>query len=196
MRRHCLAVFLLGMVLSVPVLAEEKQKTPEEAWDGFKKAAVAGDGKAMWGFFSNSTRKKLVDGEQGKAMDAMRQGTEEQVAEMAKHLGVTVEELKKLTVEEMYIHLLATELAADKEKIEKTEFKVEKIEENKALCNTKDGEGKKEKVVLVKEDGTWRMDMEATDELKKADEGGDEGEGDEGEGDEGDEGGKDEGSGK
>jgi len=150
-------------------------KTPEEAYNEMKKCLIAGDGKAIWNGLSAASRKKLTtDPEMLKGQEEMKKLTDEQLEGIAKEqYGVTAAQLRKMSPEEMMIALFGN-MAKDpkeKEENEKSKWKSADIKGDKAYCTTTkpggDGKDEEDYTVLVKEDGTWKVDIEETQNWKK-----------------------------
>lgn len=145
------------------------QKTPEEAWKGMQDLLLAKDGKGLWNCICEKSRKQMTEGEEAKKqMEALKGMPDDQLAPVIKDWGVTAAELKKMTNEEIMI-LQMNRLAKDEDeqkKARETKWKEAKIDGDKAVATTIKPDGKEEKVALVKEGGTWKVDIEETEKVK------------------------------
>ena len=160
--------FALASVLAVRA-DDEKEKdkkldTPEKCLEAYKKAALAADGKSMMKCFSPATKKALI----AEAEKALKQAKEsaEGKAETAKNLGVTAEQFDAMTPEDFMAAQMAAGAREDNEQAEKTTFAVVKTDGDRSVATVDEGKGKKEKIVLLKTDGEWGMDMEESEKLK------------------------------
>lgn len=143
------------------------QKTPEEAYKEFKAAGERGDAKAMWNAMSKKTRTQLV--EQFKPMiEQINKKGDEEWEEAAKDLGRTAAELKKMSPEEFTEVVMAKNMASESEmeKAKKSSFDKCEMRGEIAVVFTNKHDGTKGIGALVKEDGTWKLDMDETKKLK------------------------------
>jgi SMC interacting uncharacterized protein involved in chromosome segregation len=159
-----------------PVRAEDEEEakpkeTPEEAFNAFKEAMKKKNGDAIWGFFSKSTRKTMVE-QMGPTIDELRED-EEKLAAFARKLGISAEDAKKMTDEDMARAAMLSEMNPENEEIDNVKWLGCKVNGKVAVCETKEGEEDMEKVVLVLEDGRWRLDLEKTEKLKNGEDEGD-----------------------
>lgn len=180
--RTLAACVVLVLSAAVAVRAEEEPKeakldTPEKCMEAYKAAALKGDAKGVWKCLSAATRKALAEraGEELKEVLA----SDEAKAEAAKELGVTEEVLAKMSAEEFMVAKIGVTMKEQKESIEKTKFEIVKKEDERAIAEVDEGKEHKERLVLVKKDGEWGVDMEETQKLghDHEEEGGEEGEG-------------------
>ncbi|MCE9580917.1 MAG: hypothetical protein K8T20_00215 [Planctomycetes bacterium] len=175
-----LAVLAAAFALTTVLVAradddKKKMDTPEKCLEAYKAAAVKSDGKGMMECFSAASRKKLVEHAADELKDI--QATPDATKEAAEALGVKAEDLAKMTAEDYIAVKLSAMTKKDKETIEKTKFEVAKTDGDKAIATIDEGKKHKEKMVLVKKDGVWGIDLEETQKLDEGDEGGeDEGE--------------------
>ncbi|KAF0246367.1 MAG: hypothetical protein FD180_725 [Planctomycetota bacterium] len=148
------------------------QKTPEEAVKEFKVAAEAGDAKALWNGMSKKTRNDLVEKMGKRTIDEMNKKGDSEWEEAAKDLGKPAAELKKLSAEEFTQMMMGREMTSDREKERAKSSKIDKVETRGdiAVAFSTRADGKKKIVALVKEDGTWKMDMEETKKLSEEEE--------------------------
>ncbi len=144
------------------------QKSPEEAFKEFKAAGEKGDAKAMWNAMSKKTKTKMTEIFKGQIAEINKKGDEEW-EEAAKDLGKPAAELKKMSAEE-FAELAMAKRMTDPSEIEKAKKvvmdKVEMRGEIAVVFTTK-GDGRKDLGALVKEDGTWKIDMEETEKLRE-----------------------------
>lgn len=163
---------LAAFALAMPLRADEGEakETPKEAFEAFKKAAKSKDGDAVWNFFSKGTRAKMVE-QMEPMLETLKQDANS-MKELAEKSGKTVEELNKMEAEELVKTMMVAEMTNDTEDIDKVEWVGAEVKGKEAICTTKDkkgdGEAKEEKVVMVLEDGRWKLDIEATEKLKEA----------------------------
>jgi len=143
----------------------EAKETPEEAFASFKAAVKKKDGDAVWAFFSKKTHKKIA--EQMGPMMQMIKGNPEAMAEMAKEMEVTEEELEKMSDEELTKAMVLKGMEKESEGIDDVKWIGAKIDGNTAICETQEKDKDVEQVVLVLEGGRWKLDLEATEKLKK-----------------------------
>ncbi|MBI2920347.1 MAG: hypothetical protein HYY18_04605 [Planctomycetes bacterium] len=165
---------LAALALAMPLRADEGEakETPKEAFEAFKKAAKAKDGDAVWGFFSKGTRAKMVE-QMSSLLETIKQDADG-MAKLAEKTGKTVEELNKMSDEEFVKTMMVAEMVNDKDDIDKVEWISSEVKGEQAICVTKDkndgDDAKAEKVVMVLEDGRWKLDLEATQKLKEGEE--------------------------
>lgn len=164
---------LAVLALAMPLRADEGEakETPKEAFEAFKKAAKAKDGDAVWNFFSKGTRAKMVE-QMEPMLETMKQDANS-MKELAEKSGKTVEELNKMEAEELVKTMMVAEMTDDSDDIEKVEWVGAEVKGKEAICTTKEKKGdkeeaKEEKVVMVLEDGRWKLDIEATGKLNEA----------------------------
>lgn len=142
-------------------------KTPEQFFNDMKAAMVKSDGEALWGMFSANSRKWFVD--QMKEMQAgIKDAPDSAVERMAKDFGVTPAELRTGDPEKLAKTMLSTEGKDPKkqEEAKNTTFVKADVQGDKAICETKDAKGP-EWIVLVKEDGGWKFDVEESGKVDK-----------------------------
>lgn len=189
------AVAAAAFALAVPrvVLAdpekpapEEKEtaKTPEEAWTQFQKAITKPDKERLWALLGKDSRKVLED-EIGSMMKA---AGGEHKDEIAKELGVTVEEFDKMSEKDLAVAMLVASAKKEENDIQKMKVFEIKVDGDKAAgLRDEKGEGNKDeakKAFFIKEDGEWKLD------IKREMAGDDEGGGDEPDEEDGEEGGE------
>ena len=109
----------------------------------------------------------------------MSESSEEEKAEMAEKLGITLDELAKLSPKDLMLGVLFAEDNAENiEEIQKSELSDVKEDGDKAAATRIEKKGekdeKKERAFFIKEDGEWKLDLAR--EMKEEREGGDEGE--------------------
>jgi hypothetical protein len=156
-------------------IAPPKEKTPQEAFEDFKAKALAADGKGIWRAFSASSRAKLTERLRKNIEEAKKKGGNE-LDEAAKDLGCTVEDLKSGNLDTVLESAMAKQFEqmakdpAEKKKVEGTKWVSAEVKGDKAYCKTSkpdsDGKMSDDWLVLVKEDGEWRMDMEETEKYE------------------------------
>ena len=142
------------------------QKTPEEAFKEFKAAGEAGDAKALWNSMSKKSHAKIAT-EMQKMIDQINKKGDQEWEEAAKELGKPAAELKKMTPEEFGQLFVAMKMTTPEEKEKAKKLVLDKVEmrgEIAVLFTTK-ANGKKDLVALVKEDGTWKADLEEEEKL-------------------------------
>lgn len=150
--------------------SSSSQKSPEEAWKNMQALRKAGDGKGLWNCVCAKSRKDMLeDPDLKKNMDQMRSLPDEQLEGVAKDMGTTAKELKAMSTEDFVVMQFtkAVKDPKEQEKIDKEKWKGAKIDGDKAEVNTVDADGKDDWALLVKEDGTWKVDLKASEELKK-----------------------------
>lgn len=172
------AVLVLAAALGVgaeEAPKEEKLDTPEKCMEAYKAAALKADAKGVWRCLSAATRKVLAE----RAAEELKEvlASDEGKAEAAKELGVKEEDLAKMSAEEFMIAKVGATMRENKEDIEKTKFEIVKKEDERAIAEVDEGKEHKEKLVLVKKDGEWGIDMEETQKLGHDHEHEEEGEG-------------------
>ncbi|MEK7469769.1 MAG: hypothetical protein AAB074_20565 [Planctomycetota bacterium] len=146
------------------------QKTPEEAFKDMQARILAKDGKGLWNFICEKSRKKMTESDEAKkGMDQLKAMPDEQLAEVVKTWGVTPAELKKMSNEEIMILNMnnMTKEEEEQKKARETKWKEVKIDGDKAVATTIEPDGKEEIVALVKEGGTWKIDIEETEKIKE-----------------------------
>jgi hypothetical protein len=165
--RSFLRPALLALAFALPGFAEEAEKpkeTPQEAFEGFRKAGIAGDYDKVWDVFSKATKKALL--EQFKPAIEQILKDSAQLADLSKKSGKTVEELKKLTDEAFVKVLMKANANPDTKEIEEIEWVGAEVKDGVAVCSTKTKDGEVSKDVYVLEEGRWKLDMEKTEALK------------------------------
>ncbi len=185
MRRLSLTVALLAC-LSVRVLAEDKKRgeTPEDSYKAMMECILEGKPEGAWDYFSAGSRAMMAE-QMGKVKEHLKSLGEAGGKQAAEELGITLEDLDKLTNEEIAKKMAVAQfrkIAEDDEakaKMKGTKFKSAEIKEDRAVCVTVEPDGTEETIVMLKEDGIWRLDLPETDKAKKAQESEDEGEEDE-----------------
>lgn len=191
MRRFLSAAVVLGLACAAWADEGEKKKrgeTPEDAFLAIRECMLDGKTDEMWGWFSKGTHKMIID-QMGAVRPMLDGAPAEEKEKLAKDMGLSVEEMGKLSDEEFAKKMMAAQmkkLAEDedeKKKMKETKWKSADVKGDRAVCVTVEPDGKEETIVMVKEEGVWRFDIPETEKLK---EGGDEEGGDEG-GDEGEE---------
>ncbi|MBI2920672.1 MAG: hypothetical protein HYY18_06260 [Planctomycetes bacterium] len=180
-RRGCgFAVLTVMVVLaSAPPLRAEDEpkeekavaKTPQEAFDQFKVAVKKKDKERFWTLLSKDSQKQV---EEMAAM--MSEASEDEKSDMAEKLGITLDELAKLSPKDLMLAVLfAADNAENLDEIEKSELADVKEDGDKAagtrIENKGDKEEKKERAFFVKEDGEWKLDLAR--EMKEGHEGDD-----------------------
>ncbi|MCE9581825.1 MAG: hypothetical protein K8T20_04830 [Planctomycetes bacterium] len=145
------------------------QKTPEQAWRAMVEVIRAKDNRALWKCISRKSQKALTEGDGAKNIETLKAMPDDQLTQVIAEWMVSVPDLRKLSNEEIIIASLNGVLRDDKAREEAlgSKWKEVKIEGDKAVATTIKPDGKEEKSVLVKEDGTWKMDTEETDKLKE-----------------------------
>lgn len=186
-RRTCgLAVLTAAVVFAVsPLRAEDEPKpekavakTPQEAFDQFKVAVKAKDKERFWTLLSKDSQKQV---EEMAAM--MSEASEEEKADMAEKLGITLDELAKLSPKDLMLGVLFSEDNAENiEEIQKSELADVKEDGDKAAGTRVEKKGekdeRKENAFFIKEDGEWKLDLAR--EMKEEREGHDDEGGEEG----------------
>lgn len=144
------------------------QKTPEEAYKEFKAAGEKGDAKAMWNSMSKKTRAALVERFK-PMMDQINKKGDQEWEEAAKDLGKPAAELKKMSPEEFTEVVMAKQMTdpSEQEKAKKASYEKTEMRGEIAVVFTNKGDGRKGLGALVKEDGTWKIDMDETQKLKE-----------------------------
>jgi hypothetical protein len=149
--------------------------TPEEAFKRMQADAAQGKGEALWATLSAASKKKMGE-HMGRMLEEARKKGGNELDEASKDLGIPVDELKTAPVEKIVdkamINRLNEMLKDEKEKREITDTKwvSSEIKDGKAYCKTQKPDGQKWKddyAVLVKEDGTWKVDTELTEKYEK-----------------------------
>lgn len=167
--------FALCAILSSVVRAEDKKRgeTPEDAYNAMVESILAGKLDETWEFFSQGSRQLLAD-QMGEVKKRLESLGEEEKSEMAEAMGVTIEDLEKLTNEELarkmmkaqFVKLMADEEA--KEKMKGTKWKSGEVDGDRAVCVTVEADGTTDTIVMLKEKGIWRIDLPGTEKLKNA----------------------------
>ncbi|KAF0245212.1 MAG: hypothetical protein FD180_1759 [Planctomycetota bacterium] len=146
------------------------QKTPEEAFKDMQARVLAKDGKGLWNCICEKSRKKMTESDEArKQMDQLKGMPDEQLGVIVKDMGVTPAEFKKLSNEEIMLLQMnqVVKEESEQKKARETKWKEAKIDGDKAIATTIEADGKEEKAALVKEGGTWKIDIEETDKLKE-----------------------------
>ncbi len=148
-------------------------KTPEQFFDSMKGSMIKGDSGALWGMFSTASQKWFIKS-MAEMKDGMKDAPEEGLAKTAEGFGMTVAEFKAADAEKLAKAMLTAQSkdAKEKEKMEKTSFVKADVQGDKAMCETKEADGSAEYVVLVKEGGEWKFDIEQSQEYDKQKKGG------------------------
>lgn len=145
------------------------QKTPEQAWRGMIDVIRAKDNRGLWKCISRKSQKALTEGDGAKNIETLKAMPDDQLTQVVAEWMVSVPDLRKMSNEEIMIASLNGVLRDEKTRDEAlgSKWKEVKIDGDKAIATTIKPDGKEEKSVLVKEDGTWKMDTEETDKLKE-----------------------------
>lgn len=143
-------------------------KTPDKFFDGMKEAMLKGDSNALWGMFSTASQKWFV-----KSMGEMKESTkdvpDENLAKIAEGYGLSLADFKAADGEKLAKAMLAHQSKDEKEreKMTKSSFVKADIQGDKAFCEMKEHDGSPEFIVLVKEGGDWKFDVEQSQEYDK-----------------------------
>ncbi len=144
------------------------QKSPEDAYKEFKAAGEKGDAKALWNSMSKKTRAKM--GEMFKPqIDQINKKGDSEWEEAAKDLKRSAAELKKMSPEEFAEVVMAKQMTepSEMEKAKKSSMEKCEMRGEVAVITTNKGDGRKGLGALVKEDGTWKLDIDETQKLKE-----------------------------
>lgn len=144
------------------------QKSPEEAFKEFKAAGERGDADALWNSMSRKTREKFVEMFR-KQIEQINKRGDEEWEEAAKDLGKPAAELKKMSAEEFARLAMGKEMTEEDEREKAKALTMDKseIKGDVAIVHvTKKGD-RKDVMALVKEDGSWKMDVDETEKAKK-----------------------------
>ncbi len=181
MPRFALALALCA-ILPCLALADDKKRgeTPEDAYNAMMESILAGKLDETWEFFSEGSRKLLAD-QMGEFKTRLESVGDEEKAQVAEAMGVTLEDLEKLTNEELarkmvkaqFLKLMGDEEA--KKKMKGTKWKSGEVKGDRAVCVTVEADGTTDTIVMLKEKGIWRLDLPETEKLKNAEPAEDEG---------------------
>ena len=154
-------------------------KTPEDAWKDMRRCFETSDGKGLWNSVCAASRKNMTEGDGAKQIESMKSMEDAQLEAITKeNFDMSAAEFRKASVEEIMISSFnkVTKDPKEKEKILKTKWKSCEIKGDKAYCVTlepgDDGKEKEDYAVLVKEDGTWKVNIEDTEKFKDEKKGG------------------------
>jgi hypothetical protein len=128
--------------------------TPDAAWTQFKAAAKRKDKERFWELLSRASQEMLE-----KMGDAMKKQENPEHDDLLEALGVSEEELEKMSAREVAVGML---LSRDREEqladLERMTLKDVKVDGDRATGTRVDGDGKEEKAYFVKEGGEWKVD--------------------------------------
>lgn len=144
------------------------QRTPEEAWRAMVSVIRSRDSRGLWACISRKSQKAMTEGDAAKQIEQLKGLPDEQLEPVLKEWGITARELRRMTNEEIVIASLAAVINDEKMREEAlgSTWKGATVNGDTAVATTVKPDGKEEKTALVKEDGTWKVDMEETQKLK------------------------------
>jgi hypothetical protein len=145
------------------------QKTPEEAWKAMVETIRAKDNRGLWKAICRKSQKGLTEGEGAKNIEQLKAMPDDQLTQVVAEWNVSVPDLRKMTNEEIVIASFYGVVHDEKSREEAlgSKWKSATINGDSAVAITVKPDGKEEKTALVKEDGTWKLDVEETEKLKE-----------------------------
>lgn len=154
--------------LDAPPPSPGLQKSPEEAWRAMIEVIRARDEKAFWNCLCRKTRLSATEGEGAKNLDQLRQLPDEKLEEAVKQWGLTARQVRRMSNEEIVIASLGAIMRDEKSREDAlgSKWKGATVTGDTAVATTVKPDGSEEKLALVREDGTWKVDMEETVRLK------------------------------
>lgn len=134
--------------------------SPREAWENRRSAWIAGDARAVWTSMCASSRAEKIR-TQERAMEEMRRLDDDALARALRPYAVEPARFRRMTGEEFCLHMLAGTASlpqAAKDRLRSQEFAGAEIEGRTAVCTIASPDGTRELLVLVAEDGAWKVD--------------------------------------
>ena len=141
-------------------------ETPEAAWKTFQKAVTDKDAERIWSFISEKSQKALLEGDQARQMEGLRELPDEALDPMAKSIGKTPAELKSMPLPELARAVMFAEAMKNRENIMGSNIKSVEMKGDSAIVVTIKPDGKEDVVVLSKEHNAWKLDGEMTAKMK------------------------------
>lgn len=136
------------------------QLTPKEAWENRRSAWLAGDAKAVWESLCATSRAEKIR-TQERAMDEMRRMDDEALAGALRPYAVDPARFRKMTGEEFCLHMIGgtSQMPPEaKDRLRRQEFAGSEISGPTAVCTIASPDGTRDILVLVAEDGAWKVD--------------------------------------
>lgn len=126
------------------------------------------DARGLWKAISRKSQRAMNDGEGAKNIEQLKALPDDKLAEVVAEWGLSVPELRRMTNEEIMIASFNAVVRDEKSREEalSSQWKDATVSGDTAEATTVKPDGKEEKTALVKEDGTWKVDLEETQKLK------------------------------
>ena len=156
-------VALIISVASGSTGSAQEQPSPKEAWEGFRKAVAANDGEGIWAYLSNDSRDLLVSDGDGK-IKTLRTLPDGVLRQLADGAGIETSPfvLRMLPVENLAKIIMLGEARKNKDKILGSKWEGVALDGDSAVITVTLPDGTEKVSVLVKEEGTWRLNGPAT----------------------------------
>lgn len=144
------AIFLFGC---------EKQNAPIQAFNDFNKSVNAKDWQKVWSMLSSKSQKAFASEGYKRMCELIEAMPPEIRKKKVDSLNVTNDELLKMSPEQFFIYVMKqTEESQDFFKVPlSVEIANSEVKDDKAVLYVK---GKNEYVLMVKENGEWKMEFE------------------------------------
>ncbi len=154
---------------ATPPPSTGSQKTPEEAWKAMVETIRSKDARGLWKCISRKSQKALTEGDGAKNIEQLKALPDDKLTEVVAEWMVSVPDLRKMTNEEIMIASFNAVVRDEKSREEAlgSKWKGATVNGDTAVATTVKADGKEEKTALVKEDGTWKVDLEETEKLKE-----------------------------
>jgi hypothetical protein len=157
-----LAVLLLAGCQGGPSTPEQPDAggTPEQTWVDFVDAVAAEDAERVMGALSSESRSWLASGS-GAPIALVRDLPEERLAGLARDTGIAPARLKAMPTTDLVRVLVGVAVRRKRPLILSQKWRTVEISGDRAVA-VLDGDGGEEKVVLVREQGAWKVDLPST----------------------------------
>lgn len=143
-----------------------RQKTPEEAWHDFRHAVEREDHEGIWNTLSAASKDWIITGEPAARVESIRRQPPDRLADLARQSGVPATQLKQMTVPDLARLIAVNEVRQQRANIVGAAWQGAEVVGSVAVARTARPDGAVERLVLVREDGTWKLDSETTWRLR------------------------------
>ena len=144
------------------------QKTLQEAWQGMQSAVADKDANELWGALSSESRHWLATGAAASKIDSLRNRSDEQLRPLAEQAHTTPDLLRKMSVPELARVVTLAEARKECEPVLNGRWASVEEGRESAVAHVECPDGKTAQLVFVREDGTWKLDVQATKQLHDA----------------------------
>jgi hypothetical protein len=157
MTRNVVRFALALAVLATPALAraDEDEDAIREAFTSFQKAVKAADPEKMWPLLDTATQKAAERNAKTLRENYAKAGDKEK-ADLEKSLGLTAEELGKLTGK---LYLKSKRFLSQNDEVPGSKISKVEVKGDKATVYYVEADGDKEKMALVRQDGKWKLSI-------------------------------------